>query len=211
MTDRDLEDRDGKVQAVALDPAVLPAATGTQDRNLGILLVKQAVEALWIPASMSNADRQEAVNAAVAALKGLAPTDALEGMLATQMVAIHNGAMECLRRSQLENQTFEGRDQSLKHAAKLMATYARQMEALDKHRGRGQQKITVEHVTVNAGGQAIVGNVGAGANAPGAHEPMKPPLALPDDPSPHAQIIDGAQFVRDERLKKPSPIRRGGR
>jgi hypothetical protein len=35
------------------------------------------------------------------------------------------------------------------------------MEALDKHRGKGQQKITVEHVTVEAGGQAIVGNVRA--------------------------------------------------
>ena len=98
MMDREPEGRDGKVQAVALDPADLPEATGTQDRNLGILLVKQAVEALWAPARMSNADRQEAVNAAVAALKGLAPTDALEGMMATQMVAIHNGAMACATR-----------------------------------------------------------------------------------------------------------------
>ncbi|WP_397423539.1 hypothetical protein [Phenylobacterium sp.] len=211
MMDQEPEGRDRKVQAVALDPADLPEATGTQDRNLGIMLVKQAVEALWAPARMSNADRQEAVNAAVAALKGLAPTDALEGMMATQMVAIHNGAMECLRRAQLEGQSFEGRDQNLKHATKLLATYARHVEALDKHRGRGQQKITVEHVTVNAGGQAIVGNVGAGANSPRAYEPVKSPLALPDDPSPHAQIIDGAQFARAERLKKPIPVRRGGR
>ena len=33
------------------------------------------------------------------------------------------------------------------------------MEALNRHRGKGQQKVTVEHVTVNAGGQAIVGSV----------------------------------------------------
>jgi urease accessory protein UreF len=129
MTDHDPNGRDGKVQAVALDPAVLPEATGTQDRNLGIVLIKQAVEALWTPARMSNADLQEAVNAAVAALKGLAPNDALEGMLATQMVATHNAAMECLRRSQLDGQSFEGRDQNLKHAVKLLATYARQVEA----------------------------------------------------------------------------------
>lgn len=209
MVDQEPEGRDGKVQAVALDPADLPEATGTQDRNLGILLVKQAVEALWTPARMSNSDRQEAVNAAVAALKGLAPTDALEGMMATQMVAIHNAAMECLRRAQFDGQTFEGRDQNLKNATKLLATYARHVEALDKHRGRGQQKITVEHVTVNAGGQAIVGNVGAGDIERPVRETVKPPMALPDDPSPHAQIIDGAQFVRAERLKKPIPIRRG--
>ena len=33
------------------------------------------------------------------------------------------------------------------------------LEALNRHRGKGQQKVTVEHVTVNAGGQAIVGAV----------------------------------------------------
>jgi hypothetical protein len=211
MTDHDPNGRDGKVQAVALDPAVLPEATGTQDRNLGIVLIKQAVEALWTPARMSNADLQEAVNAAVAALKGLAPNDALEGMLATQMVATHNAAMECLRRSQLDGQSFEGRDQNLKHAVKLLATYARQVEALDRHRGRGQQKITVEHVTVNAGGQAIVGNIGAGARSPPTREAPRQPLALADETMSKPPMLDAAQFVRAERLKKPIPIRRGGR
>jgi hypothetical protein len=36
------------------------------------------------------------------------------------------------------------------------------MEVLDKHRGKGQQTVRVEHVTVSAGGQAIVGNVQGG-------------------------------------------------
>ena len=38
-------------------------------------------------------------------------------------------------------------------------------ERLDHHRGRGQQQITVKHVTVNAD-QAIVGNVTAGGGLP---------------------------------------------
>ena len=33
------------------------------------------------------------------------------------------------------------------------------VEVLNRHRGKGQQKVTVEHVQVNAGGQAIVGNI----------------------------------------------------
>jgi hypothetical protein len=33
-------------------------------------------------------------------------------------------------------------------------------EVLNRHRGKGQQKVTVEHVHVQAGGQAIVGSVG---------------------------------------------------
>ena len=33
------------------------------------------------------------------------------------------------------------------------------LEALNRHRGKGQQKVTVEHVHVHSGGQAIVGMV----------------------------------------------------
>ena len=45
---------------------------------------------------------------------------------------------------------------------KLARTYAVQMEALKRYRTGGQQRVIVEHVTVNAGGQAIVGSVTRG-------------------------------------------------
>ena len=99
------------------------------------------------------------MQAAYDTLKGIAPRSELEGMLAAQMIGAYNASMECLKRAMNPNKTFEGRDQNLKHAAKLMSIYERQLAALDKHRGKGQQRITVEHVTVEAGGQAIVGNV----------------------------------------------------
>ena len=51
---------------------------------------------------------------------------------------------------------------ALKHAHKLMSLYTHQLATLNKHRGKGQQKGTVEHVNVQAGGQAIVGNVEGG-------------------------------------------------
>lgn len=44
-------------------------------------------------------------------------------------------------------------------ATKLTRTFTAQMEALSKYRNKGKQKITVEHVEVKDGGQAIVGNV----------------------------------------------------
>jgi len=37
------------------------------------------------------------------------------------------------------------------------------MEALNKYRTGGKQTIQVQHVNVNEGGQAIVGNVNKGA------------------------------------------------
>jgi hypothetical protein len=42
---------------------------------------------------------------------------------------------------------------------KLSRTYAALVDALNRHRGKGQQKVTVEHVHVHAGGHAIVGSV----------------------------------------------------
>ena len=52
-------------------------------------------------------------------------------------------------------------------AVKLLRTYTMQIEALQRHRGKGEQKMTVEHVHVHAGGQAIVGEVNAATRGEG--------------------------------------------
>ena len=44
-------------------------------------------------------------------------------------------------------------------AARLMKAYAMQMEVLRRLRSGGQQVVRVEHVHVNDGGQAVIGNV----------------------------------------------------
>jgi hypothetical protein len=95
------------------------------------------------------------------------PTDVLEGMMAAQLFASHAAAMDCYRRAMLPAQTDYGREMNLTHAAKLTRANAAQVEALAKHRNKGRQKITIEHVHVYEGGQAIVGNVtprGVGKN-----------------------------------------------
>ena len=46
-------------------------------------------------------------------------------------------------------------------AAKIVQ-FRGQVEALKKYRSAGEQTIKVQHVTVNEGGQAIVGNVSQG-------------------------------------------------
>jgi hypothetical protein len=80
-------------------------------------------------------------------------------MIAAQLIACHNASMECYRRAMLPEQTFEGRQENLNQANKLSRTHATLLEALNRHRGKGQQKVTGEHVHVHEGGQAIVGNV----------------------------------------------------
>ena len=44
-------------------------------------------------------------------------------------------------------------------AARLLRAYAAQVEALRRLRNGGSQTLRVEHVHVNEGGQAIIGNV----------------------------------------------------
>lgn len=149
-----------------VDLELYKAATGSDNLELGTLLIKQVTAANWLPDWMSKEELINTAQASLAMLKGIKPQDEFEGMLAAQMVATHNTALECFRRAMLPDQTVQGRDNNLKNAAKLSGLFTRQMEALNKHRGKGQQKVTVEHVHVAPGGQAIVGTVETG-NASG--------------------------------------------
>jgi hypothetical protein len=74
-------------------------------------------------------------------------------MIASQLLAAHNAALECHRRAMFPDQTFEGYRENLNQANKLSRTYAVLLDALNRHRGKGQQKVTVEHVHVHSGGQ----------------------------------------------------------
>ena len=78
-------------------------------------------------------------------------------------------------------------------------TYATLLEALNRHRGKGQQKVTVEHVHVHSGGQAVVGVV----EAPGDGDRAK------SEDQPHAKQIahDAPQFAMrraDAACRKPA-------
>ena len=103
------------------------------------------------------------LRAALAAMQGIEPGDVLEDMAAAQLVAAHHAAMQAYGRAANPDQPFAVWRESLNQANRLSRTFATMLEALNRHRGKGsQQKVTVEHVTVNDGGQAIVGAVETG-------------------------------------------------
>lgn len=66
------------------------------------------------------------------------PVDEIEGMSAAQMVATHNTVMECFQRSMIREQTFEGHCEALNQVNKLTRSYVMLLEALNRHRGKGQ-------------------------------------------------------------------------
>jgi hypothetical protein len=157
MTDNTAPVANRETAVADADKPGLKSIGGSQSDHWNNTLANQALQALWLRSSQEERDRQ--LSATVAALKGIAPKDELEGMMAAQLIAAHNAAMECYRRAMIAEQTFEGRRENLAQANKLSRTFAAGLEALNRHRGKGQQKVTVEHVHVHEGGQAIVGNV----------------------------------------------------
>ena len=92
--------------------------------------------------------------------------------------------------------TLEQRDSAERTFNKLTRTFAAQVEALKRYRTGGEQKVTVEHVTVNSGGQAIVGNVTHGKVTNGQEfatlaPANEKPLALPPILEPQETTAGG--------------------
>jgi hypothetical protein len=180
-------------------------AGGSRSHDWNIILATQIVDALWAKNSDAKTYDQQ-LCAAIAGLAGIAPKDEMEGMIAAQMLAAHNAAMECYRRAMIGEQTFEGRRENLNQANKLSRTYAVLLEALNSHRGKGTQKIVVERVNVHPGGQAIVGTVenrGGGGRSKleeQPHEPIRDQLTYqPGDPMPCT--------FKEDRAALPEPVR----
>lgn len=99
-----------------------------------------------------------AINFALSVIDGIKPQDQLETMLAAQMAVVHMEVMRFARKL-THIETLNQQNSNERALNKLMRTFMDQMTALRKHRTGGKQEVTVHHVTVNQGGQAIVGNV----------------------------------------------------
>ena len=177
------------------------------------MLANQTVNTLAVAEDDETQRRQ--YHAAALGLIGISPRDELEGMMAAQLIAAYNATMECYRRAAVTDQTFEGRRENLNQANKLSRTYSMLLETLNRHRGKGQQKVIVEHVHVHAGGQAVVGTVeapGGGDRARSeerphgkqiAHAP-EPEMRRPDEERDSVPVPrDGERPVPDTRGKVP--------
>lgn len=125
------------------------------------IVTKTLIDALKGTVSGSSpADRiGEQLNKALHQFSDLKPESCLESMLLAQMVQVSNAAGNCMERAFLEGQTFAAKEMNANLAIKFQRTFVAQIEALQKLRGKGGQKVTVEHIHIHEGGQAIVGNV----------------------------------------------------
>jgi hypothetical protein len=93
-------------------------------------------------------------------IRGIGPSDELEAMTATMIIAVQHAALDTMRRAMHPDQTPGGRQSYTALSLKAMRTYAQLVETLNRGRGKGvTQRVIVERVNVEAGGQAVVGAV----------------------------------------------------
>jgi hypothetical protein len=117
--------------------------------------LQQLIAAARLPRSGIS---EVAVNASLAFIEAAKPRDEIECVLVTQMACTHTAAMAVLSRFG----GGHGGDRSvaaMAAAARILRTYAIQVETLRRLRNGGSQFVRVEHVHVNEGGQAVIGNV----------------------------------------------------
>ncbi len=148
-------------QGIKDDAFVLRMESTDQLNNLFGTQIREFSNALAlhcgnVSGKSEHLDRDK--NDALAIVAEIAPQDGLEAMLATQMAATHIAMMR--------HSTMMANAKTVKNLAviegiynKLARTFTTQMEALRKHRHGGKQTVTVQHVNVSDGGQAIVGHV----------------------------------------------------
>jgi hypothetical protein len=136
---------------------------------------------------------QDAFNAALAVIDGVRPKDEIEAMLAAHMAVTNIALLELVARTRDAIAGHPYQSDGIKRldvlgnlTNKFLRTYTMQVEALARKRRKGgEQNVTVKHVHVHSGAQAVVGVVnhpgrrGAGRKDQQVHEHELPePAAL---------------------------------
>ena len=176
------------------------------DRLTGSLLLRNALGTLDISfasgllSQLAGATSKEGefseplLNFFVSVIKGIEPRDQLEAMLAAQMACINKAMLESIQHLN-KSESIQQWEMAERSINKLARTYALQMETLKRYRSGGEQKVTVQHVNVAEGGQAIVGNIS-----------QAQPDAAPDRVPPQRPAI-----VHDKTLSNGDPGKQRGR
>lgn len=154
--------RGSEQEQIDLGLASLCAATGAKSASFASLLYCNCTTAT----GMVNRENPEQLinnsNAILDALYAMKPQDEFEGMLITQLIALHFQSMEYLSQAGNKNAPQQARDVYINRSTKLGRLFNEKLEALMRYRRKGAQQVVVQHVNVEQGGQAIVGNVQTG-------------------------------------------------
>lgn len=138
---------------------LLAEALGAVDRDALHGMLRQLVKASAIGQKPDEAN----LAFMISTIKSIAPKDSIEAMLVSQMVSVHVAAMRCACRLACTDDLPQ-QESVARAMTRLCRTFAAQVEALGRHRNSDERAITVQNLSVQDGGRAIVGNVTQHAN-----------------------------------------------
>ena len=150
-----------EVRTIELDPnpkGELKMLGGSRSDKWNLRLLNLVGNSLPMDHSNREASK-EATKAVCQATADIAPADPIEGILIAQLMAANEASLAMYRKGWSQPpEYFEARTKYLQLADKAARTVMMLTERLDHHRGRGQQQITVKHVTTNnvTADQAII-------------------------------------------------------
>jgi hypothetical protein len=153
---------DGAPAAAGEGGLALPAEAEAEALALSgsrsVLLADRLVEqvALCQPLPADEDSRNGRVAAAMDALKEMGARNAMEGMLAGQMVAVHNVGLALMGHAFRDGQSLKTVEVFLRQGTRAMALYTRQMELMARQRGRQRQSLRIEHERVDEDGRVSV-------------------------------------------------------
>jgi hypothetical protein len=138
-------------------------------------------------------------------IRGIEPRDQIETMIAAQMATVH---VETMRYANIlaHAEDLHERESAERGFVRLSRLFVSLVEALKSYRTRGEQRVTVRHVSVSEGEQAIVGNV----NQSASEKPAGGTPALTDARQPAMPIIakHERELVPVRQRRKLVPVRR---
>ena len=160
----DLEKVANRAESIARLGKASALGLGLKNEKAALQILMQALN---VPSCGASKDDSDRLITALGTLMEIGPSGALEGLLAVQMIGVHNAALMFLRNATADGQDIEVRDANVLRAVRLMRLFVEQLEAMARLKGKTrEQKVTVEHVHVYEGGRASVGAVTRKEEAP---------------------------------------------
>jgi hypothetical protein len=126
--------------------------TGSENSDLAKEIIARAASAMY-----SSNEYYERKNLVLQSLSEQKPKDVHEARLCAQATMLYSQGMDFMYQMSQSRQLPQS-EFYMKNAMKLLRLHNETIEAINKHRRGGEQRVVVQHVQVNDGGKAIVSN-----------------------------------------------------
>lgn len=147
-----------QLQQGEISRALQCAVSGSANDDYSCLFIAESTAAL----SESTRKADFIANAFSGAMLEMEPRDIIESQLCARLVILNSQANRFMNRAACSDNS-KVVDLNINRATKLMRLHNETLEALNRYRRKGEQKMIIQHVNVNSGGQAVV----AGEFTPG--------------------------------------------